>query len=83
MTFSDFLFKRFNANIKKNFRSILVIVLIDLIPLYAVLFKGWDAVDAVYLYFIETLLLAWFAILKMWRANHNIAWLGKLSQKAE
>lgn len=81
MTFNDFLFKRFNANLKKNFRFILLIIIIDLIPLYAVLFKGWDAVDAVYLYFIETLLLAWFAVLKMWRAKHNIVWLGKMSRK--
>ncbi|MCI4671815.1 MAG: DUF6498-containing protein [Bacteroidia bacterium] len=82
MTFNDFLFKRFNANLKKNFRYLLVIIIIDLIPLYAVLYKGWDAVDAVYLYFIETLLLAWFAILKMLRAKHNIVWLGDMSQKA-
>ncbi len=80
MTFNDFLFKRFNANLKKNFRYLLVIVIIDLIPLYAVLYKGWDAVDAVYLYFIETLLLAWFAILKMWRAKHNLVWLGQMSR---
>ena len=80
MTFSDFLLKRFNANLKKNYPYILIILIIDLLPLYAVLFKGWDAVDAVYLYFIETLLLAWFAILKMWRAKHNIAWLGKMSK---
>ena len=78
MTFNDFLFKRFNANLKKNFRFLLVIIIIDLIPLYAVIFKGWDAVDAVYLYFIETLLLAWFAILKMWRSKHNVVWLKKL-----
>ncbi|MEO1418641.1 MAG: DUF6498-containing protein [Bacteroidota bacterium] len=81
MTFNDFLFKRFNANLKKNFRFLLVIVIIDLIPLYAVIFKGWDAVDAVYLYFIETLLLAWFAILKMRRAKHNVVWLKSLDFK--
>lgn len=81
MTFKDFLFKRFSANLKKNFRYLLVIIIIDLIPLYAVLFKGWDAIDAVYLYFIETLILTWFAILKMWRAKHSIAWLGKMSRK--
>ena len=83
MTFTDFLFKRFNANLKKNFSSIILIIIIDLIPLYAVLFKGWSAVDAVYLYFIETLLLAWFAVLKMWRAKHNWAWLGKVSKSEQ
>lgn len=75
MTFTDFLFKRFNANLKKNYPSLLVILIIDLIPLYAVLFKGWSVVDAVYLYFIETLLLAGFAMMKMRKARYNLAML--------
>ncbi|MEO0468250.1 MAG: DUF6498-containing protein [Bacteroidota bacterium] len=79
MTFSDFLLKRVNANIKKNFRSLLVILVIDLIPLFAVLYKGWSVVDAVYLYFMETLLLAGFAMLKMRRARYNLA-LQKVSK---
>lgn len=59
--------------IKQSYQMLLVILIIDLIPLFGVLFWGWGTMDSVYLYFFETLILCVITHLKMRRSKNIIA----------
>jgi hypothetical protein len=51
---------------------LIVILIIDLIPLFGVLFWNWGTMDSVYLYFFETLIICVITHLKMRRSNNII-----------
>lgn len=56
------------AYVKQSFGMLSIIILIDLIPLFGILYWGWGTMDAVYLYFFETLILCFITYLKMRRS---------------
>ncbi len=58
--------------IKQSSQMLLIIILIDLIPLWGVLYWGWGTMDAVYLYFFETLIICFITYLKMRRSEKLI-----------
>lgn len=45
--------------------SLLVLILINLIPAYGVLFEGWEAFDVVFIYVAETVIIGLLNIFKM------------------
>ncbi|MGB0864787.1 MAG: DUF6498-containing protein [Saprospiraceae bacterium] len=67
--------KHFFAYIKQSYRMLLIIILIDLIPLFGVLFWGWGTMDAVYLHFFETLILCVITYFKLRRSEQLIVLL--------
>ena len=73
------------SHIKRSYRMLLIILIIDLIPLYGVLYLGWGTMDAVYLYFFETLILCVITYMKMRKAERIVAfakWQKRLAKKA-
>lgn len=73
MHLQSYVNKHLFSYVKKSFGFLFIIVLIDLIPLWGVLYRGWAAMDAVYLYFFETLILCFITFLKIRRSNQFIA----------
>jgi hypothetical protein len=59
--------------IKQSYRMLIVILIIDLIPLFGVLYWGWGTMDSIYLYFFETLIICIVTHLKMRRSKNIIA----------
>ncbi len=87
MSLKGYFLRHFYTYLKKSYPFLTVIVIIDLLPLAAVFWLGWSAMDAIYLYFLETLILFGIALAKMWRADYILALLNeqtrKLVQKAD
>ncbi len=50
---------------KKDFSSLIVLILVNMIPLVGVLFWGWSPMEIVYLYWVETLIIGLFNVAKM------------------
>lgn len=70
------------AYIKQSFGMLSVIILIDLIPLFGILYWGWGTMDAVYLYFFETLIMCLITYLKM-RRSANLFILYRPKKRTE
>jgi hypothetical protein len=51
---------------KINFVSISSLILANLYPIYGVYFLGWGVPKIIFLYFIETVLIAFYGLLKMY-----------------
>lgn len=73
MEVQSYLKRHLFSYIKQSYQMLIVILIIDLIPLFGVLFWGWGTMDSVYLYFFETLILSVITHLKMRRSNNIIA----------
>lgn len=73
MQLQTYLNKHLFTYVKKSSGFLFIIILVDLIPLWGVLYRGWAAMDAVYLYFFETLILCFITFLKIRRSNQLIA----------
>ncbi|MEL7496662.1 MAG: DUF6498-containing protein [Planctomycetota bacterium] len=61
---------------RRSARSIIVIILIDLLPLFAIWYLDWNTFNLVFIYFIETFVLIAFTWFKMRRAHYLLAVLG-------
>lgn len=86
MHIQGYLQRHLFSYIKQSYQVLLVIIIIDLIPLFGVLFWGWGTMDAVYLYFFETLILCIVTYLKMKKAGTLLAvtgWQVRLAKKAD
>lgn len=81
MSLKGYFLRHFYTYLRKSYPFLTIIVLIDLLPLVAVFWLGWSAMDAIYLYFLETLILLGFTFAKMWRANYVIAMLNEQTRK--
>ncbi len=89
MSLKGYFLRHFYTYLKESYPFLTVIIIIDLLPLIAVFWLGWSAMDAIYLYFIETLILLAFTFAKMWKADYVLALLnqqtkelvGKIEQK--
>lgn len=53
------------ANSGRQYSSVLVLVLMNLIPVYGVIFEGWSAFDIVFIYVAETIIIGLLNVLKM------------------
>ncbi len=73
MNLRNYFLKHFYSFLKRSFPFIVIIVIIDLLPLYAILCYGWSAIEALYLYAIETIILLLIAFVKMWNAKFILA----------
>ena len=85
MNINSYIKRHLFAYIKRSFGMLLIILIIDLLPLWGVLYWGWGTMDAVYLYFFETLILCLITFLKMRRASNIVAfagWQKRLGNKA-
>lgn len=47
--------------------SVVFLVLVNLIPLFEVLFFNWDVFSLLFLYWLETTIVAFYFILKIWK----------------
>lgn len=81
MSLKGYFFRHFYIYLRKSYPFLTIIVLIDLLPLIAIFWLGWSAMDAIYLYFLETLILLGFTFAKMWKANYIIAILNESTKK--
>lgn len=70
MHIQGYIQRHFFSYVKQSFGMLSVIILIDLIPLFGILYWGWGTMDAVYLYFFETLILCLITYLKMRRSDN-------------
>lgn len=77
MSLKGYFLRHFYTYVKESYPFLIVIVLIDLLPLIAVFWLGWSAMDAIYLYFLETIILLAFTFGKMWKANYILALLNE------
>ena len=85
MQVQGYLKKHLYSHIKRSSGMLLVILIIDLIPLYGVLYLGWGTMDSVYLYFFETLIISAITFLKMRKAGNILAfskWQKRIGKKA-
>lgn len=53
------------ANPRRQYSSVIILILMNLIPAYGVLFDGWDAFDVVFIYVAETIIIGLLNIFKM------------------
>lgn len=81
MSLKGYFLRHFYIYLRESYPFLTVIVLIDLLPLVAVFWLGWSAMDAIYLYFLETLILLGFTFAKMWKANYIIALLNEQTKE--
>ena len=51
----------------------LVLVLVNLIPLFGTLFLGWNAYDIIFLYWFENIVVGFYTVLKMSHARGETA----------
>jgi len=73
MNLSSYFLKHFYKYLKQSFPFITIIIIVDLLPLIAIIWGGWSAVEAMYLYALETVVLFWFVLRKMWRSKYILA----------
>lgn len=73
MNLKSYFLKYFYKYLKQSFPFITIIVIVDLLPLIAVIWWGWSAIEALYLYALETIILLWITMRKMWRSKYMLA----------
>lgn len=73
MDLKSYFLKYFYKYLKQSFPFITIIVIVDLLPLIAVIWWGWSAIEALYLYALETIILLWITLRKMWRSKYIFA----------
>lgn len=73
MQLKSYFLKHSYRYLKQSFPFITIIVIVDLLPLAAVQWWGWSAIEALYLYTLETLILLWITLRKMWRSKYVFA----------
>ncbi len=73
MNLKSYFLSHFYEYLKKSSSFIIIIIMIDLLPLIAVIWSGWSAIEALYLYALETIILLWIALRKMWRSKYTLA----------
>lgn len=73
MNLKAYLLKHSYSYLKQSFPFITIIVIVDLLPLIAVTYWGWSAIEALYLYTLETTILLWITLRKMWRSKYMLA----------
>ncbi|MFN3403498.1 MAG: DUF6498-containing protein [Cytophagaceae bacterium] len=49
----------------RQFTSVWVLILMNLVPVYGIMFSGWKAFDVVIIYVLETVIIGLFNIIKM------------------
>ena len=65
---------------RRSARSIVLILLIDLLPLLGLWYLDWNAFNLVFIYFVETIILLSLTWLKMRKARYLLAVLGPRQQ---
>lgn len=73
MDFKGYFLDHFFEYLKRFFPFIIVIIIVDLLPLLALYFWDWSAIEAIYLYALETIILFWFALRKMRHSRFILA----------
>lgn len=73
MSLRDYFLEHFYSYLKQSFPFISFIIIIDMLPLLALIFWDWSAIEALYLYTLETIILLWFALRKMRRSKYIFA----------
>ena len=73
MHLRDYVLENIYDYLKDSFPYIAVIIGADILPLLAILIWDWSAIEALYLFTLETIILFWFAFRKMWRSKYVIA----------
>ncbi len=75
MNLKSYFLKHFYKYLKQSFPFITIIIIVDLLPLIAVIWGGWSAIEALYLYALETIILLWITQRKMWKSKYMLALL--------
>jgi len=73
MNLKNYFLKHFFTALKQSFPFITIMIIVDLLPLIAVIWWGWSAIEALYLYALETIILLWITLRKMWRSKYMLA----------
>jgi hypothetical protein len=60
------------SNPKNMAPSLIILVLVNIIPIYGILIFNWPPMDVIYLYWAETAIIGVFNIFKMATSSHNI-----------
>ncbi len=73
MNLKNYFLNQYFKYLKQSSSFVFFIILVDLLPLFAVLWWGWSAIEALYLYALETIILLWITLRKMWRSKYTLA----------
>lgn len=69
LSYNHIMIRSAAANPRRQYSSVLILVLMNLIPAYGVIFDGWDAFDVVFIYVAETVVIGLLNIFKRAFAN--------------
>ncbi len=81
MSLKGYFLRHFYIYLRQSYPFLSIVILIDLLPLVAVFWLGWSAMDAIYLYFLETIILLGFTMAKMWKAEYILALLNEKAKE--
>ncbi|MEM7161388.1 MAG: DUF6498-containing protein [Bacteroidota bacterium] len=73
MHLRDYVLENIYDYLRESFPYVAVIIGVDILPLLAILLWDWSAIEALYLFTLETIIIFWFALRKMWRSKYVIA----------
>lgn len=81
MNLKNYFFNQFSNYLKQSSRFIMIIIIMDLLPLIALFFWGWSAIEALYLYTLETIILLLITLRKIWRSKYILALFASQTEK--